>query len=154
MCYVISGSTFTASALLGWLVSKKTVLNAGDKMQKKIAVYLFITLMIVTCAIVLAIFIASIAYSLSIVNIDLPSSMRGRIACLVDVVGSCSCCEDTCIGTDICPEWEPKDVTQIIQTQLKQSGSLAALFAIYALFALRFGFDLKASVSKYEVDYV
>lgn len=51
-------------------------------------------------------------------------------------------------------EWTSQDVSKIIQTQLKQSATLAAIFFLYAFSALRFGFSLRASVSKYEIDYV
>jgi len=56
--------------------------------------------------------------------------------------------------TLIFQEWQTGDVVRIIQTQLKQSASLAAIFFLYAFSALRFGFSLRASVSKYEIDYV
>ena len=51
-------------------------------------------------------------------------------------------------------EWTSQDVARIIQTQLKQSATLAAIFFLYAFSALRFGFSLRGSVSKYEIDYV
>lgn len=51
-------------------------------------------------------------------------------------------------------EWTNQDVTRIIQTQLKQSATLAAIFFLYAFSALRFGFSLRLSVSRYEIDYV
>lgn len=51
-CYLVTGATFTVSALLGWFISAKSVLNLRDKKQKEIAVYLFIIMMIITiCAI-------------------------------------------------------------------------------------------------------
>ena len=51
-------------------------------------------------------------------------------------------------------EWANGDVVRIIQTQLKQSATLAAIFFLYAISALRFGFSLRLTVSSYEIDYV
>jgi len=48
VCYILSGATFTVSALLGWFISAKTVLSLRDKKQKDIAIYLFIIMMIFT----------------------------------------------------------------------------------------------------------
>jgi hypothetical protein len=48
LCYLVTGVTFTISALLGWFISAKTVLNLRDKTHKEIAVYLFIMMMILT----------------------------------------------------------------------------------------------------------
>lgn len=112
----------------------------------------------------MAIFTASLAYSLDIVKVELKDNFRGTIACYVDAVGSCSNCkcldDDTCIPEEgaeevvICPEWTSQDVSKIIQTQLKQSATLAAIFFIYAFSALRFGFVLCKAQSKYQIAYV
>ena len=48
ICYLVTGVAFTISALLGWFISLKSVMNLRDKMHKEIAVYLFIIMMIVT----------------------------------------------------------------------------------------------------------
>lgn len=48
VCYLITGATFTVSALLGWFISAKSVMNLRDKTHKLVAVYLFIIMMIVT----------------------------------------------------------------------------------------------------------
>jgi len=110
-----------------------------------------------------AIFTASLAYSLDIVKVELKDEFRGTIACYVDAVGSCSnckCLDEICIpevGEEkvvICPEWTSLDVSKIIQTQLKQSATLAAIFFIYAFSALRFGFVLCKAQSKYQIAYV
>lgn len=45
---MISGAAFLASALLGWFIAAKEVLDNRDKTQKKIAVYLFIGMMVMT----------------------------------------------------------------------------------------------------------
>ena len=48
LCYIVTGFFFTISALLGWFISAKTVLNLRDKTHKEIAVYLFIIMLILT----------------------------------------------------------------------------------------------------------
>jgi hypothetical protein len=111
-----------------------------------------------------AIFIASLVYSLDIVRVSLRDPRRGNIACYVDASDSCTnCCNLNPLAEDErecnesepqCPEWTSRDVSRVIQTQLKQSATLAAIFFIYAFSALRFGFDLRRSQSKYQIAYV
>lgn len=48
LCYLVTGATFTISALLGWFISAKSVMNLRDKTHKMIAVYIFIIMMIIT----------------------------------------------------------------------------------------------------------
>jgi len=160
-CYLITGVSFTLSALLGWFISWKTVFSIRDKMHKKVAVYGFIVMMVLTIFAVASIFTASLIFSLNIAPVDFDDENRGIIACFIDAANSCTCCDDD-NGDDVvvtncdkkCPEWTTQDVARIIQTQLKQSATLAAIFVLYAFSALRFGFSLRTAVSKYEIDYV
>jgi len=65
--------------------------------------------------------------------------------------------EDECDASDLsrmCLEWTSQDVSKIIQTQLKQCATLAAICFIYAFSALRFGLDLRRAQSKYQIAYV
>jgi len=48
ICYMVSAGAFTVSALLGWFIAAKTVLNPRDKTRKQIAIYLFIGTMVLT----------------------------------------------------------------------------------------------------------
>ena len=49
LTYLATGGAFTVSALLGWFISLKSVMNLRDKKtDKEIVVYLFIIMMIVT----------------------------------------------------------------------------------------------------------
>jgi hypothetical protein len=48
LCYLVTGATFTISALLGWFISAKSVMNLRDKTHKEIAIYLFIIMMVIT----------------------------------------------------------------------------------------------------------
>jgi len=164
VCYTIAGAAFLASALLGWFIAVKTVLDNRDKNSKKIAVYLFIGMMVLTIFAIAAILIYSLIDSSSIVAYGLTDEERGKTACfLLDAGGwkdSCSNCNATLITEDVienlpkCPEWSEPDVLKLTQSQMKQSAALASIFIIYALTALRFGFNLRTLVLRYEVDYV
>jgi len=111
-----------------------------------------------------AILIYSLIDSSSIVAYGLTDEERGKTACfLLDAGGwkdSCSNCNATLITEDVienlpkCPEWSEPDVLKLTQSQMKQSAALASIFIIYALTALRFGFNLRTLVLRYEVDYV
>jgi len=158
VCYIITGCAFLASALLGWVIAATTVLDSRDKTRKKIAVYLFIGMMVLTIFADATILSYSL-YTSIYANIDLSDRERGITACFFDVVGSCSNCNitqsnETIEDIKICPEWNHGDVLKLIRTQMKQSAALAVIFIMYALTALRFGFTLKALVSRYEVAYV
>jgi hypothetical protein len=45
-------------------------------------------------------------------------------------------------------------VLRVLQTQYRSSAALAAIFIIYAISALRFGFLLRKHISLYQIDYV
>ena len=53
-----------------------------------------------------------------------------------------------------CPEWEESEVVRVLQTQFKQSGTVAALMLLYAMSALRFGWALRKHIARYEIDYI
>jgi len=93
--YLVSAAFFAVSALLGWYISSKTVLNTRDKAQKQIAVYAFIGMVIFTIIAVGAIFIASLMYSVNLVDIGFTDNQRGSVACYVDAIDSCSNCNET-----------------------------------------------------------
>ena len=159
MAYISSSGSFLVAALLGWFISGYSVLNSRDKQHKKIAVSLFITTIILTIFFVGAILAASVVFSVDIVDYGINDDDRGQIACSVDTANSCTNCFDK---NDInnrnemrqCPEWTDSDILKVLQTQLKQSATLAAIFLIYAFSALRFGFILRSHVSRYQIEYV
>lgn len=112
VCYMISGAAFLASALLGWFIAAKEVLDNRDKTQKKIAVYLFIGMMVMTIFAIAAILSYSLIDSSSIVKYGLSDEERGKTACfLLDAIGSCSNCNATQSNETLiedvikCPEW-------------------------------------------------
>mmetsp|Transcript_39667 Transcript_39667/g.55931 ORF Transcript_39667/g.55931 Transcript_39667/m.55931 type:complete len:117 (+) Transcript_39667:117-467(+) len=100
-----------------------------------------------------AIFTGSILISTSLIDVPLTDSERGVVACVIDTAESCSFCENK-DGLRECPEWSDNEVTKVLQTQLKQSATLAAIFILYSIGALRFGFVLRKHISMYQIDYV
>ncbi len=81
-CYLVTGATFTISALLGWFISAKTVLNLRDKTQKEIAVYVFIFMLILTIFAVGKFFLLTYLTSFRVTkdfSSDIPSCMNFHI---------------------------------------------------------------------------
>jgi hypothetical protein len=104
-----------------------------------------------TIVAVATIFTTSLIYSLNIVHLDLEN--YSTIACYLDTGDSCT----SCISVDPlqrCPEWSKDDVKSVLQSTLKQSASFAAIFLVYALITLRYGFLLFRYVSRYQIEYV
>jgi hypothetical protein len=109
--------------------------------------------MVMTTLLLLAtIFVQSILLSSSIVNIPVNNKLRGEIACLI-AAPTCSFCNND-VGQTECPEWTETDVKIVLSSQLKSSAALAAIFMIYSVGALRFGFVLLRHISRYQIDYV
>jgi hypothetical protein len=113
--------------------------------------FIFVTASIF--AMLVTIFAGSIAYSVSFVQIPLTDKSRATIACFIDTAQTCTGC-DAIIPTNRCPEWTDDDVTKVLQTQAKSSATLAAIFVLYALSALRFGFSMRRHTLLYQIDYV
>ena len=179
--YLVSAGLFFTAAMLGWFLSTFQIRNSADKKNKNVAVIIFIgklhqklnrTIIVDTlhatdtfCSssitgvmaantVTLAtLFVASIIFSADLVNAPIDESARGEVACQIDRGASCTMC-DAVLHRDRCPEWTLDDVTKILQTQLKQSATLAAIFILYAISALRFGFLLRKHLSMYQIDYV
>ena len=158
VAYFASGGSFLFAVLLGWFISTYSVLNSRDKLHKQIAVSLFIATMVLTIFILMVVFAASLVFSVDLVDYGISDEERGSIACYVDTANSCTNCYPNDKGWDPtepqCPEWTLDDVVKVLQTQLKQSATLAAIFLIYAFSALRFGFVLRSHVSRYQIEYV
>ena len=107
--------------------------------------------MMITLVMLGTLFGTSISLSLSFVDFPVDDDVRGSIACFLDQAGSCTGCDRE---SDRCPEWSNDDVTKVLQTQAKASAALAAIFLLYALSALRFGFNLRKHIAMYQIDYV
>jgi hypothetical protein len=161
VCYICTGGAFGFSALLGWFISVRTVYSTRDKTRKLGAICIFIAMMCLTIMSIASILSASIIFSIRIVTL-ISEKERGELACFIDSACSCSNCNVTYCDTNgiynssntVCPEWSTEDVLSVMRTQLKQSASVACIFLIYALGALRFGFNLFNHVKRYEIDYV
>lgn len=151
--YLTCGATFFLSAMLGWFISAFSILNSRDKRNKICAVLLFISLMMCTILLLGTIFSVSIALSVNLVGYDLGDDLRGTVACAIDTVNSCSLCNNSSDDRE-CPEWTEGEVVKILQTQLKQSATFAAIVLIYSFGSLRFGFVLLKHISVYQIDYV
>jgi hypothetical protein len=118
------------------------------------SVVLFIALMVITSVILTIIFVASISYSVALVDIPIDGSRQGDIACGVDTADSCSNCGRENPDLPQCPEWSLGDVKAVLQTQTKGSAALAVIFFIYSFSASRFGFVLRKHITMYQIDYV
>jgi hypothetical protein len=149
---IVTGSLFLVVALLGWYISAFSILNTSDKRRKLLAIRVFLVLIGVICVFLASIFAASIAFSISFVDLPIKDHDRGKIACFLDRIGSCSNCNGG--KGRVCPEWSRADVTHVIQTQAKGSATLSAIFIMYGIAALRFGFGLRNHVTMYQIDYV
>uniref|UniRef100_A0A7S2JSH7 Uncharacterized protein n=2 Tax=Leptocylindrus danicus TaxID=163516 RepID=A0A7S2JSH7_9STRA len=155
--YLVSAGTFFITAALGWGIANVPIMSAAHKRRQLFAVHLFICTVVLTIISVSAIFCASLIYSSTFLDLDLSSEEVSLIACKIDTADSCSGCNkdnDGTLSIPVCPEWSEDDVVKVICTQLKQSAILAAIFFIYALSALQFGFILRRHIKAYQIDYV
>jgi hypothetical protein len=151
--YLVTAGLFFTAAMLGWFLSTFQIRNSADKKNKNVAVIIFIGVMAANTVMLATLFVASIIFSADLVNAPIDQNARGEVACQVDGGASCTMC-DADIASDRCPEWTLEDVTKILQTQLKQSATLAAIFILYSISVLRFGFLLRKHLSLYQIDYV
>jgi len=151
VAFFACAGTFTIAALLGWFMSAFSVLSDKSKRRKHIALLCFINVLVLTLLTVVAIFAASVIYLSSIVDIEMDDNMRGNIACDLATASSCTGCDES---EQRCPEWTAEDLQTMLQSQVKQSAILSAILAIYAVTAIRFGFDLRKHLSRYQIEYV
>ena len=158
LAYFLSGGAFTLAAMVGIFLKCYTVLNGRQRRIKQGVVVFFILTIFVTVFAVATIFTTSLIYSLNIIDFQLVSWRE--IACFLDSGGSCTGCDqDDCspegiCPEQICPEWTEDDVKSVLQTIMKQSATLAAIFLVYSLVTLRYGFVQFRHVSKYQIEYV
>ena len=151
LVYLLSGGAFTLAALVGYFLKFYTVLNRRQKRFKQGVVVLFIATIMLTIFTVATIFVTSLIYALNIV--DVPLDQYFLLACYLDSDGSCTGCEqeDPLL---MCPEWTEDDVRRVLETIMKQSATLAAIFVVYALITLRYGFVLFRHISRHQIEYV
>jgi len=158
LAYFLSGGAFTLAAMVGIFLKCYTVLNGRQRRIKQGVVVFFILTIFVTVFAVATIFTTSLIYSLNIIDFQLVSWRE--IACFLDSGGSCTGCDQVDCSPEgicpepICPEWTEDDVKSVLQTIMKQSATLAAIFLVYSLVTLRYGFVQFRHVSKYQIEYV
>ena len=152
--YMACGVLFFITVMLGWFISTFSILSGRDKRYKHISVIVFISFMICTSFVLTVIFVASISYSVALVDIPIDEDQVENIACGVDTADSCSNCDGAIPNEPLCPEWSLEDVTRVLQNQTKGSATLAIIFFLYSFGALRFGFVLRKHVTMYQIDYV
>ena len=153
VAYLISAGLFFLAMILGWFLSAFSIRSSLDKKYKSVAVIIFIITMAAAAIIQIAILGASVVFAGNLVQAPIDDSQRGEVACFVDKDTTCTNCDDP-VPENRCPEWTLDDVTRILQTQLKQSATLAAIFVLYAISALQFGLVLRKHLSLYQIDYV
>jgi hypothetical protein len=151
--YLVAAGLFLMALLTGWFLSVYTIQNHGDKQTKNVAVILMVIMMAANVVMLGTIFVASILFSANLLVAPIDESQRGEVACTVDRNQTCTQC-DALSASDQCPEWSLEEVTTILQAQLKQSATLAAIFILYAVSVLRFGVTLRKHLSLYQIDYV
>lgn len=117
------------------------------------AVYVFIFVTSLILMVLVTIFAGSIAFSLSFYDYPLSEESRGVLGCYIDVVNSCSDCDNPNEALR-CLEWNKEDVTRVIQTQVKNSAAMAFVFALYSIAAIRFGFTMRKYIILYQIDFV
>lgn len=151
--YLTTGGLFFAAALLGWYISAASILNARDKRRKALGINGFIMIMTMILILLSTIFAASIAFSVSLVDVPISDGTRGRIACIIDQAHSCTACDAEDFA-ERCPQWTTSDVTRVLQTQAKGSATMSAIFLLYAIAALRFGFNMRRHIAMYQIEFV
>ncbi|CAJ1943148.1 unnamed protein product [Cylindrotheca closterium] len=151
--YLVTAALFCIAMLTGWLLSSFSIQDNHDKKRKSIAVIVFIVVMATNTVLLVTLFVASIVLSAALLESPIDEADRGEIACYIDLGGTCTGCGDS-VGGNQCPEWGLDEVTSILQTQLKQSATIAMICFLYCISVLRFGFVLRKHLSLYQIDYV
>lgn len=150
--YILTGAAFLLAAFTGIFLKFYTVLNGRQRRFKQGVVIFFILTIVVTVFSIGTIFITSLLHSFSLVESSTDQQYK-RIACDFDRGGSCTGCDQDDPDL-ICPEWSEEDVQKVLDSIMKQSATLAAIFLVYALITLRYGFVLFRHVSRYQIEYV
>lgn len=78
--YLIDTVMFFIGVILGWFISAFSILNSRDKRNKNIAITTFIIFMAATFVMLTTIFAASIAVSVSLVDIPIDDGLRGIVS--------------------------------------------------------------------------
>jgi hypothetical protein len=159
--YLVAAALFLVAMLMGWFLSTFSIQNNIDKKNKSIAVVILIGVMAANTVMLATIFVGSLYFSGKLLVTGIKDEIRGEIACIMDKGVSCTNCPDgnvfipgDFIPGEVCLEWTMDEVIQMLQTQFKQSATLAAIFIVYSISVLRFGFVLRKHLAMYQIDYV
>lgn len=99
----------------------------------------------------LTVFIATLSYSASLVEVEMPDYVRGELACSLDSGAGCSRCDQEHLR---CPQWSTDDVLSVVRTQAKAVAALSAIFSLYAFSAARVGVRMRQHLALYQIEYV
>lgn len=147
--YIIAAGLFLIALIMGGILSVFPIRSDTDKRSKSSVVVVFIVILAVNAALLATIFVASIVWS---ANLDLTRRDRGDIACVLKGT-DCTNCDEFAPGVR-CPEWSLDDLYRIVQTQLKQSATLASIFILYAVNVFIYGVVLRRHLANYQIEYV
>lgn len=125
--------------------------KARHKRRKVVAIYCFIGCLLLAVGTLVAVLCVSVAFSSSVSLKTLSDSTRGDVACFFNTGKSCTRCDE---DVRRCPEWTEQDAASVLETQGKSSATLAAIFTVYALGSIQFGFNIRKHISTYQIEYV
>lgn len=107
--YLIAAALYAIAALLGYCMSRFSILNSRDKRTKSCMILLFIFVMTLTLLSVAALFVGCVLLSTRYVDSTMNDQLRGNLACSISA-GSCSDCDND-EGLPQCPQWTESDVS-------------------------------------------
>lgn len=107
--YLIAAALYAMAALLGYCMSRFSILNSRDKRTKSFMVLLFILVMTLSLLSVAVLFVGCVLLSTSYVDNTMNDELRGNLACSISA-GSCSDCDND-EGLPQCPQWSEDDVS-------------------------------------------
>ncbi len=150
LSHIFAGLFFVA-AVLGWYISNFSILSTGDKRKKLLAIWIFIVTTTLALILLAILFGVSLSFSSSTLSAPVTNETRGDMACRLDFGGGCSRCDQP---INRCPEWSVEDVTTVVKVQAKASATLAAIYIVYAVGAVRVGLKLRKHIAMYQIEYV
>ena len=99
----------------------------------------------------IALFISCIYFSVAVGNLHLGPGQRGNLACIYDQFDSCTNCD---AKFDRCPQWTVDDVRSVLQTQIKGSAAVAAVFILHSFSVLQYAVTLRKHIATYQIAFV
>jgi len=149
--YLATGLVLTMGMVLGSYSSNTSILSTSQKRQKLVTASMFIGSMALAFLLLFALLVACILLSLALDHLALTPRQRGSVACFLDPFDDCTNCDGT---VDRCPEWSVEDVRSVLQTQIKASATVAAIFILHSFSVFRFGLTLRRHIATYQIGFV